>query len=221
MLAAASIVTSSYGHSVGYEHAAPLAIAVLHPVTFVTYAGHGHRGHSGVVSKAVHYPPLLYGFGYDSVDDYGTKQFRHEVSDEHNNKKGLYSFGDAYGIERNVNYAADAHGFRVNIKINKPRTAPSHPAAAHYDAQIQHDKDVIPVETYAKAPIAVVQSASITSHGYVVATPRASYAHANPVAAQAHFEPVTSYAEQMAIAPTAFSACAHAATLAPFYGHDH
>ncbi|OQR72017.1 hypothetical protein BIW11_03862 [Tropilaelaps mercedesae] len=166
-IATAPVSTASYGHS------APLAIAAAHPVASVGYAGHGH-GHA-VVDKAVHYPPQPYKFGYDSVDDYGTKQSRHEVSDEHNNKKGSYSFSDAHGIQRHVEYVADAHGFRASIKTNEPGTAPSHPAAAHYDAQPVAVKHVAtaPVATYAKAPIAYAHAAPVASYDHAAS----SYGH--------------------------------------------
>ncbi|OQR79076.1 hypothetical protein BIW11_05987 [Tropilaelaps mercedesae] len=78
--------------------------------------------------------PQPYQFGYQSVDEYGTKKYRYEVADAHNNKNGFYSFTDAHGISRHVEYAADKLGFRANIKTNEPGTAPSAPAAALYNA---------------------------------------------------------------------------------------
>ncbi|CAN7996598.1 unnamed protein product, partial [Ixodes hexagonus] len=75
-------------------------------------------------------PPHPYSFGYDSTDAFGTRQTRHETSDEFNNKVGSYSFVDARGIARAVNYVADAAGFRVNVDTNEPGTKTSAPANA-------------------------------------------------------------------------------------------
>ncbi|XP_022694715.1 uncharacterized protein LOC111263670 isoform X2 [Varroa jacobsoni] len=76
------------------------------------------------------YPPQPYQFGFDTIDEYGTKMTRHEESDEHNRKKGSYSFTDPHGITRRVDYVADEHGFRATINTDEPGTAPSHPASA-------------------------------------------------------------------------------------------
>jgi len=84
------------------------------------------------------YPPQPYSFGYETVDEYGTKSARHEESDGHNNKKGSYSFTDPHGISRRVDYVADAHGFRATVNTNEPGTAPSAPAAALFNAHGGH-----------------------------------------------------------------------------------
>ncbi|OQR80068.1 cuticle protein 16.8-like [Tropilaelaps mercedesae] len=80
------------------------------------------------------YPPQPYQFGYDTIDEYGTKMTRHEESDANNRKKGSYSFTDAHGITRRVDYVADEHGFRATINTNEPGTAPSQPASAIINA---------------------------------------------------------------------------------------
>lgn len=107
-----------------------------------------------ITKAAIDYPPQPYQFGYESVDEYGTKQSRHEVSDGDNNKKGSYSFSDAHGIARHVEYVADKLGFRASIKTNEPGTAPSAPAAAHYHAAPVAVKPIAPapIATYAHAP---------------------------------------------------------------------
>ncbi|XP_022650111.1 cuticle protein-like [Varroa destructor] len=133
--------------SYGYGHAAPLAYAAAAPIAKVAAAP--------VITKAaIDYPPQPYQFGYESVDEYGTKQSRHEVSDGDNNKKGSYSFSDAHGIARHVEYVADKLGFRASIKTNEPGTAPSAPAAAHYHAAPVAVKPIAPapIATYAHAP---------------------------------------------------------------------
>ncbi|XP_018494982.1 cuticle protein 19.8 [Galendromus occidentalis] len=144
-LAAPALAAPAYGYA--SAHAAPLAYAAAAPV---------------VAKAAIAYPPQPYQFGYDSVDEYGTKQSRHEVSDAHNNKKGSYSFTDARGVARQVDYVADALGFRATIKTNEPGTAPSAPAAALYNA----------------APIAVKTIAAAPVLAKVAAAPIAAYAHA-------------------------------------------
>ena len=132
----------------GYASAAPLAYASAAPVAKIAAAP--------VLAKAaIAYPPQPYQFGYDSVDEYGTKQSRHEVSDAYNNKKGSYSFTDARGIARRVDYVADAAGFRATINTNEPGTAPSAPAAALYNAAPLAVKTVAaaPIAAYAAAPV--------------------------------------------------------------------
>ncbi|KAH6938974.1 hypothetical protein HPB50_015335 [Hyalomma asiaticum] len=75
-----------------------------------------------------HYPPHPYEFGYETVDEFGNTQYRHETSDAHNNKRGSYGYTDASGISRRVDYVADANGFRAHIRTNEPGTASSAPA---------------------------------------------------------------------------------------------
>lgn len=137
---------NSYGHEYA-AHAAPLAYAHAAPLNYAAAAP--------IVTKAdIAYPPQPYRFGYESVDEYGTKQSRHEVSDAHNNKKGSYSFTDVHGISRHVEYVADKLGFRASIKTNEPGTAPSAPAAAHYNAAPLDVKTsaAAPITAYAHAP---------------------------------------------------------------------
>ncbi|CAN8021208.1 unnamed protein product, partial [Ixodes persulcatus] len=80
-------------------------------------------------------PPQPYSFGYDSKDEFGTHQYRNEVSDAGNNKRGNYGYKDPVGVFRQVEYVADAAGFRANVFTNEPGTAPSTPAASAYNAQ--------------------------------------------------------------------------------------
>ena len=74
--------------------------------------------------KEVHaepvYAPQPYSFGYDTVDEYGNKQFRQETSDASNAKTGSYGYTDANGVYRRVDYVADAAGFRATISTNEP-----------------------------------------------------------------------------------------------------
>lgn len=66
------------------------------------------------------YAPQPYSFGYDTVDEYGNKQFRQETSDANNAKTGSYGYTDANGVYRRVDYVADAAGFRATISTNEP-----------------------------------------------------------------------------------------------------
>ncbi|XP_075728207.1 uncharacterized protein LOC142769138 [Rhipicephalus microplus] len=81
------------------------------------------------------YPPHPYEFGYDTVDEFGNTQYRHETSDVHNNKHGFYGYTDANGIYRRVDYVADSNGFRAHIRTNEPGTTSSAPAGALYDSK--------------------------------------------------------------------------------------
>ncbi|XP_042150169.1 cuticle protein 10.9, partial [Ixodes scapularis] len=91
-----------------------------------------------VVSKAfladAAYPPQPYSFGYDTVDEYGNKQFRNEQSDSNNVKTGSYGYTDAHGLYRRVNYVADAHGYRATVSTNEPGTKAGASADAVFDA---------------------------------------------------------------------------------------
>ncbi|KAL3192090.1 hypothetical protein MRX96_059293 [Rhipicephalus microplus] len=92
------------------------------------------------------YPPHPYEFGYDTVDEFGNTQYRHETSDVHNNKHGFYGYTDANGIYRQVDYVADSNGFRAHIRTNEPGTTSSAPAGALYDS-----KPVSAVATFIKS----------------------------------------------------------------------
>ncbi|CAN8021219.1 unnamed protein product, partial [Ixodes persulcatus] len=74
--------------------------------------------------------PQPYSFGYDNVDEFGTRLTRQETGDEFNNKVGSYGYVDAHGIARTVNYVADALGFRATVETNEPGTKTSVPADA-------------------------------------------------------------------------------------------
>ncbi|XP_018497161.1 cuticle protein 18.6 [Galendromus occidentalis] len=175
-------------------HGFRASIKTNEPGTAPSAPAAAHYNAAPVAIKAVAaapiiaYPPQPYKFGYDSVDEYGTKQSRHEVSDEHNNKKGSYSFTDARGISRHVEYVADGHGFRAQIKTNEPGTASSAPAAAHYDAHPIAIKAVAaaPVAAYAKAPIATYAKAPIATYAKAPVAYAAPIAHAAPVASYGH-----------------------------------
>ncbi|XP_054932281.1 cuticle protein 10.9-like [Dermacentor andersoni] len=81
-----------------------------------------------------YYPPQPYSFGYNNVDQYGTRSYRKEQGDASNTKTGMYGYSDANGIFRQVKYIADAGGFRAKIDTNEPGTAPGASADAVYNA---------------------------------------------------------------------------------------
>ncbi|XP_065300470.1 cuticle protein 10.9-like [Dermacentor albipictus] len=84
--------------------------------------------------QAQYYPPQPYSFGYNNVDQYGTRSYRKEQGDASNTKTGMYGYSDANGIYRQVKYIADAGGFRAKIDTNEPGTAPGASADAVYNA---------------------------------------------------------------------------------------
>ncbi|KAH7964673.1 hypothetical protein HPB49_000142 [Dermacentor silvarum] len=72
--------------------------------------------------------------GYDITDEFGTRLFYNEQSDNKNAKTGTYGYRDANGIFRTVSYVADADGYRATIETNKPGTAPGASADAVFNA---------------------------------------------------------------------------------------
>ncbi|XP_077553469.1 uncharacterized protein LOC144168337 [Haemaphysalis longicornis] len=79
-------------------------------------------------------PPEPYNFGYDTVDEFGNRQFRSEQGDSNNAKTGSYGYRDVNGLYRRVNYVADANGFRATVDTNEPGTAPGASADAVFNA---------------------------------------------------------------------------------------
>ncbi|CAN7982771.1 unnamed protein product, partial [Ixodes pacificus] len=79
-------------------------------------------------------PSVPFSFGYDTVDEFGTKLFHKEDSDARNSRTGSYGYTDANGLFRRVNYVADAGGFRASVDTNEPGTAPGQSADAVFNA---------------------------------------------------------------------------------------
>ncbi|KAL3207893.1 hypothetical protein MRX96_039434 [Rhipicephalus microplus] len=75
-----------------------------------------------------------YSFGYDTVDEFGNRQFRSEQGDANNVKTGSYGYRDVNGIYRRVSCIADANGFRATVDTNEPGTAPGASADAVFNA---------------------------------------------------------------------------------------
>ncbi|XP_077553471.1 uncharacterized protein LOC144168339 [Haemaphysalis longicornis] len=108
------------------------------------YRGAGYPGFAGYTGRApgspygsyADYasPPEPYNFGYDTVDEFGNRQFRSEQSDANNAKTGSYGYRDVNGLYRRVNYVADANGFRATVDTNEPGTAPGASADVVFNA---------------------------------------------------------------------------------------
>ncbi|KAM7301819.1 cuticle protein 10.9-like [Ixodes scapularis] len=108
----------------------------------------------GVVVENVHVPQP-YSFGYDNVDEFGTRLTRQETGDEFNNKVGSYGYVDAHGVARTVNYVADALGFRATVETNEPGTKTSAPAdAPTYSSSVEVAAPVV-VKAVHSAPVVV------------------------------------------------------------------
>ncbi|GFQ66787.1 cuticle protein 16.8 [Trichonephila clavata] len=77
-------------------------------------------------------PPTPYQFGYESLDDKGTKQHRTESSDATGVVKGSYGFVDPLGVYRTVVYTADADGYKATVHSNEPGMKSNNVADATY-----------------------------------------------------------------------------------------
>ncbi|XP_022655387.1 cuticle protein 10.9-like [Varroa jacobsoni] len=111
------------------HHYTPLYATSSHFQPLYTAAANVKEVHEEPV-----YAPQPYSFGYDTVDEYGNKQFRQETSDANNAKRGSYGYTDADGIYRRVDYVADAAGFRATISTNEPGTKAGQSADAVFNA---------------------------------------------------------------------------------------
>ncbi|KAG8191990.1 hypothetical protein JTE90_002260 [Oedothorax gibbosus] len=74
------------------------------------------------------HPPHPFHFGYDVLDEHGTKLHRQEQGDQHGSVKGSYGYVDAHGLYRQVNYVADHSGFRAVVLSNEPGLTNDDPA---------------------------------------------------------------------------------------------
>ncbi|CAN8021235.1 unnamed protein product, partial [Ixodes persulcatus] len=104
----------------------------------------------GVVLE--HHPPQPYSFGFDNIDEFGTRMTRQETGDEFNNKVGSYSYVDAFGVTRVVKYVADATGFHPTVETNEPGTKTSVPADAPFFSTAVEGPHPVVVKA---APVAV------------------------------------------------------------------
>lgn len=66
--------------------------------------------------------PFIFYFGFDNVDDFGTRMTRQETGGEFKNDVGSYSYIDALGVSHVVKYVADGTGFHPTVETNEPGT---------------------------------------------------------------------------------------------------
>ncbi|CAN7996869.1 unnamed protein product, partial [Ixodes pacificus] len=120
--------------------------------------------------------PQPYSFGFDNIDEFGTRMTRQETGDEFNNKVGSYSYVDALGVSRVVKYVADATGFHPTVETNEPGTKTSAPADAPFFSSAIEGPHPVVVKA---APVAVH-----AVHASPVVHPAApfAYAHHAPLA---------------------------------------
>ncbi|KAL1441015.1 hypothetical protein MTO96_008937 [Rhipicephalus appendiculatus] len=110
------------------------------------------------------YAPQPYQFGYETQDEYGNRQSRHEQDAGNGVKTGMYGFRDAAGLFRQVQYVADHRGFRAWVKTNEPGTQDSAPASARIESQ--------------QPPAAhIASAASAVPHQYRLVAPRPQPVH--------------------------------------------
>ncbi|KAM7300512.1 uncharacterized protein ISCGN_016124 [Ixodes scapularis] len=100
------------------------------------------------------YAPQPYQFGYETQDEYGNRQSRHEQDAGNGVKTGSYGYRDAYGLFRQVQYVADSGGFRAWVKTNEPGTQDSAPAAAKIESQQPHPSALAAAHTAAHYAVA-------------------------------------------------------------------
>lgn len=105
--------------------------------------------------------PQPYKFGYESQDEWGNAQSRHEQDLGDGVKTGSYGYRDALGIFRHVNYVADHAGFRAWVKTNEPGTVDSAPAAAKIEKNPEIIVKAVPTVAAPKAVIAPVAASPI------------------------------------------------------------
>ncbi|KAH6938098.1 hypothetical protein HPB50_006775 [Hyalomma asiaticum] len=115
--------------------------ALHHHQTAAGYQGPGYGGYVGAAAGSPYRgyadyggAPQPYSFGYDTVDEYGNRQYRSEQGDANNAKTGSYGYRDVNGLYRRVNYVADANGFRATVDTNEPGTAPGASADVVFNA---------------------------------------------------------------------------------------
>ncbi|KAM7301805.1 cuticle protein 10.9-like [Ixodes scapularis] len=130
-------------------------------------------------------PAQPYSFGYDNVDEFGTRMTRQETGDEFNNKVGSYSYVDAFGVTRLVKYVADATGFHPTVETNEPGTKTSVPADAPFFSSAVEGPHPVVVKAAPVAAVHAVHAAPVA----VRAVHAAPVVHAAPFA-YAHHAPL-------------------------------
>lgn len=136
-----------------------------------------------------HHVPQPYKFGYESQDEWGNAQSRHEEDLGDGTKRGSFGYRDAHGMYRLVNYIADHDGFRAWVKTNEPGTADSAPAAAKIEKTDEAPVKVAPILSAAKA-VQVAPVAASPIAAYVAAPAPLLHKVASDVAYVPASEPI-------------------------------
>ncbi|XP_076357610.1 cuticle protein 16.8-like [Tachypleus tridentatus] len=98
--------------------------------------------------------PTPYDTGYDTVDEYGTKQSRQESGDGNGRVQGSYGYTDPWGTTRQVKYTADEGGFRAWISTNEAGTANQNPADVEINSQAAAPAPAAPIRPVVKKVVA-------------------------------------------------------------------
>ncbi|XP_076357612.1 cuticle protein 16.8-like [Tachypleus tridentatus] len=98
--------------------------------------------------------PIPYDTGYDTVDEYGTRQSRQESGDGNGRVQGSYGYTDPWGTSRQVNYLADEGGFRAWISTNEAGTANQNPADVEINSQAAAPAPAAPIRPVVKKVVA-------------------------------------------------------------------
>lgn len=109
-----SMILSAYAGPVAFDPSRVLAVPAVKP---------------SVIESADPYD-----FGYQSIDEQGTRKHHQEKS---NGKvvKGSFGYLDPLGVYRTVKYVADEDGFRAVVSSNEPGMGTSSSADAVYNVQ--------------------------------------------------------------------------------------
>lgn len=139
--------------------------------------------------------PQPYRFGYESQDEWGNTQSRHEEDLGDGTKRGSFGYRDAHGMYRLVNYIADHDGFRAWVKTNEPGTSDSAPAAVRIEKNGEAAPKVAPILSASKT----LQVAP------VAASPVAAFVPAPARLLQRPAEPIADFAYAQASEPIVVS----------------
>ncbi|XP_013787229.1 cuticle protein 16.8-like [Limulus polyphemus] len=136
--------------------------------------------------------PEPYSFGYETTDELGNLQSRHEEADGTGVVSGSYGYTDVYGIHRQVEYVADANGYRAVVKTNEPGTANAspanvevlaeeaplpHPTAPSYKHPLPLPHPAVPVPSY-QHPVPLPHPAvPVPSYKHTVPLPHPAFSY--------------------------------------------
>ncbi|XP_076370362.1 cuticle protein 16.8-like [Tachypleus tridentatus] len=145
--------------------------------------------------------PEPYSFSYETSDEFGNLQSRHEEADGTGVVRGSYGYTDVYGIYRQVEYVADADGYHAVVKTNEPGTANANPANVEVSAEETPVSQPVPPASVPKSvsPVSYpVVSAPTSIHQRPLSLLHQAYSY-NPVF---YSHPVPYAPEAKILAPT-------------------